>query len=33
MRLFSNPSGTDEGKTFMGQKRVKTGSDGKVLAG
>lgn len=29
VRFFSNPSGTDEGLTFIGQKVVETGSDGK----
>ena len=28
VRFFSNPSGTDEGKKFIGQKSVNTGSDG-----
>jgi hypothetical protein len=30
VRFFSNPSGTDEGKTFIGKKKVTTGSDGKA---
>ena len=30
VHFFSNPSGTDEGKRFIGQKRVKTDSEGKV---
>ena len=30
VRFFSNPSGTDEGKTFIGQKKVTTTSKGKV---
>jgi hypothetical protein len=29
VQFFSNPSGTDEGKKFIGQKSVTTGSDGK----
>ena len=30
VRFFSNPSGGDEGKKFIGQKKVTTGKDGKV---
>jgi hypothetical protein len=30
VQLFSNPSAEDEGKTFIGQKRVTTNSDGNV---
>jgi CSLREA domain-containing protein len=30
IQLFSNPSGEDEGKTFLGQKRVATNLRGKV---
>ena len=30
IRFFSNPSGTDEGKTFIGQKSVTTTSSGNV---
>jgi hypothetical protein len=30
VQFFSNPSGTDEGKKFVGQKRVRTNSEGKV---
>jgi hypothetical protein len=30
VRFFSNPADTDEGKTFIGQKKVSTNSDGKV---
>ena len=30
VRLFSNPTGGDEGKTFIGQKKVTTNSDGKA---
>ena len=28
VRFFSNPSGTDEGKTFIGQKSVTTDASG-----
>jgi CSLREA domain-containing protein len=31
VQFFSNPSSGDEGRTFIGQKSVTTGSDGKVL--
>ena len=30
VRFFSNPWGTDEGKRFIGQEKVTTGSDGKA---
>jgi CSLREA domain-containing protein len=30
VQFFSNPSDTDEGKTFIGQKNVTTGANGKV---
>ena len=30
VRFFSNPSGTDEGKTFIGQKSVTTDASGNV---
>jgi hypothetical protein len=30
VQLFSNPSGTDEGKKFLGQKRVTTDSSGNI---
>ena len=30
VRFFSNPKGADEGKKFIGQKKVKVGSSGKV---
>ena len=30
IQLFANPSGSDEGKRFIGEKYVTTGSDGKV---
>ncbi|MGH3086613.1 MAG: hypothetical protein ACRDSJ_04765, partial [Rubrobacteraceae bacterium] len=30
VQFFSNPSGADEGKTFVGQKKVSTNSKGKV---
>ncbi len=30
VRFFSNPPGGDEGKKYIGQKRVTTGSDGRV---
>lgn len=31
MQIFSNPTGTDEGKTFLGQLQVKTNRRGKAL--
>ena len=30
IEIFSNPSGTDQGKKFLGQRAVSTGSDGKA---
>ena len=30
IEIFSNPSGTDQGKKFLGQKMVTTGQDGKA---
>jgi hypothetical protein len=30
VQFFSNPSGTDEGKEFLGAKNVTTGADGKA---
>jgi hypothetical protein len=30
IQFFSNPQGEDEGKTFLGQKSVTTGSGGKA---
>jgi len=30
IEIFSNPSGTDQGKKFLGQRTVSTGSDGKA---
>jgi hypothetical protein len=30
IEIFSNPSGTDQGKKFLGQRTVTTGQDGKV---
>ena len=30
IQLFSNPASTDEGKTFLGQVKVKTNREGKA---
>jgi hypothetical protein len=30
VQYFSNPSGGDEGKTFIGQEKVSTSADGKA---